>query len=94
MNESEYELITVYRGKDSATYLAKDFLEFGDNAEPLWMRQNPSDNAPFVKIELKDSDGFYQHNEITKEDIEGHKGVWNTKALQKPPTPNSIERTK
>jgi hypothetical protein len=79
----KYELITVYRGKDSATYLSKDFVELGDSAKPIWVRQYPGDKKPFVKINLKDSDGFYQHNKMTKKEIENYKGAWDVMELQK-----------
>lgn len=79
------ELVTVYRGKDSATYALADFIELGDEATPLWVRQHPGDNQPFKKMQLKDIDGFRKHKQITKEDIEQGSDVvqWDVKAMRK-----------
>lgn len=60
----EYEVITLFRGRDSATYLLSEFEKYGENAEPLFVRQNPSENAPFKKIYLKDTDGFMKHKDL------------------------------
>jgi murein L,D-transpeptidase YcbB/YkuD len=61
MMKDEYELVTIYRGKDSSTYLADEFAELGENATPISIRQNPSENAPFHKIKLQDTDAIYFH---------------------------------
>lgn len=59
----ELELITLYRGKDMATYIYDDFVKFGENAEPIRIRQNPSVNTPFIKIRLEDTDAIRIYKE-------------------------------
>lgn len=82
MTETSYELVTVYRGRDSATYLASDFYKFGDEAKPLFIRQYPGDNKPYHKIELKDTDAIQLYNKVNYS--EHHPtGQWNTTALRK-----------
>ena len=58
------EMVTVYRGKDQATYLAEDFEKHGENATPYSVIQNPSDKTPWIEMNLKDIDGFYKHTEL------------------------------
>ena len=70
----EVEVITLFRGKDSATYLASEFEKYGENAEPLAVRQNPSENAPFVRMKLRDTDAVMKHKQLmlatpTKENL-------------------------
>jgi len=77
-----FELITVWRGRDSATYLCKDFVELGDKATPIRVSQYPGINQPFNKIELKDVDGFYGHNAIKGRDIKQESGTWDMGILK------------
>ena len=58
------EMVTIYRGKDSVTYLASEFEELGEKATPYRINQNPSDSAPFVKIKLEDADAMMMHQEL------------------------------
>lgn len=58
MNDKGIEVVTVYRGKDSATYLLSEFQELGDKATPIAVRQYPGDRKPYRKIELKDTDAI------------------------------------
>lgn len=83
MKINEYELVTVYRGKNSATYLLEDFKKHGDDAKPLWVKQYPGDRQPFNKIKLEEADGMYMHNRLTKDDIKKFDGKWDVKALRK-----------
>lgn len=82
MNKEEYEVITVYRGRDSVTYEAEDYYKNGDNATPLAINQWPGDKQPFVKIKSIDSDGigFYKVPEFDDADKSGE---WDKKALRK-----------
>lgn len=70
----EVEVITLFRGKDSVTYLASEFEKYGEDAEPLAVRQNPSENTPFVKMKLQDTDAVMKHKQLmpatpTKENL-------------------------
>lgn len=81
------EVITVYRGKDSATYLASDVEKYGiDNADPIKVNQYPGENVSFVKIKTWDIDGWYKHGEPTKQGmqklIEEDKGGWDKATLE------------
>lgn len=79
---NKVELVTVYRGNDSATYLLKEFVEFGDNATPLRIRQNPTENSPYKKMKLIDADGirkFYEEPIEQGNDL----GKWDVKVLRK-----------
>ena len=59
------EVVTVYRGKDMATYLASDIEKHGiENSEPIRVSQYPGDDKPFRKIYIDESDGWYEHTEV------------------------------
>ena len=74
------KFLTIYKGKSSITYLASDFEKFGDNAIPYSIRQNPSENAPFHKFELKDTEAI----ELSIEpQISETTSGWNIDALRK-----------
>lgn len=77
------ELVTVYRGGDSATYLLSDFEKYGDDATPLWVEQWRGENAPFKKMELKDSDAvrFFTDKPISQDQV-SDVAKWEVKALK------------
>lgn len=81
------EVITLYRGKDSATYLASDWEKYGTDAEPIRVTQEPGKNEPFHKMEYKDVDTFYRRSEPTQEGVkqlvEQQPNGWGKEALQK-----------
>lgn len=84
MGANRYDFVTIYRGRDSVTYLMSDWLKDGDNATPYQIRQNPSDREPFVKMSMEEADGFYQHNAFTKEELEiNNSDKWDKKQLKK-----------
>jgi len=78
-----FELITIWRGRDSATYLSKDFIELGEKAVPIWVRQYPGVNAPFRKIRIQDTECFYLYNPVTKKDMKQKNSVWDVDSLRK-----------
>jgi hypothetical protein len=83
------DLVTVWRGRDSATYLLSDWEKLGDKAEPLYVEQSPTKNGPFHKIDMTDVDGFYKHTALTKEEIlTDSSGKWDIAALKKLTSPN------
>jgi len=80
MSNESVEFVTIYRGKDSVTYLAKEFEELGENATPYSVRQNPSDKAFFAKIHLRDADAIRTHTEPSLKELKKlmkeNKGEW------------------
>lgn len=60
------EMLTIFDNKgNEITYIASEFEELGENATPYRIRQNPSENVPFVKFKLSESSGFRKHEELT-----------------------------
>ncbi len=83
MNDDNYEIVTVYRGKDSATYLASEFMELGDKATPIAVHQNPMSAEPWHEMKLEDVDSieFYkpgsqeQGTDLPRWDLKALKGL-------------------
>lgn len=75
----KYEIVTLYRGRDSATYLMSDWVEKGENAEPIKINQYPANKQPYVKMELKDVDAIYMQSTENGAST----GKWDVKALKR-----------
>jgi len=82
VSKDGFDVITVWGGRDSATYLAEDFMKDGDKAKPLWVNQYPGVNTPFHELKMEDIDGLIKHTLVTKEDLETDRGHWDLKALK------------
>lgn len=80
---NQYEVLTVYKGRNSITYLLSDWEKHGEDAEPLYVRQHPLENAPFVKFNLADADtvGFYKNPDAKPEGND--MGKWDLDALKR-----------
>lgn len=63
LSDGSYELITVYVGKNSATYLVSEYMKHGDEATPIRVDIHPSEKGPVQKLKLEDSDGLRLHND-------------------------------
>lgn len=50
IENEQYELLTIFKGKNEVTYLLSDWEKYGDNATPIRLRQNTSNQAPVVKF--------------------------------------------
>jgi len=79
----DVEIVTLFRGKDQATYLLDDFVKHGENATPIRVIQNPSDATPWVEMKLQDVDAFYKGTEnYDFLETESTDSKWNLAALK------------
>lgn len=76
----KYKFLTIYKGRNSITYLAKEFEEKGENATPYSIKQNPSENVPFHKFTLAESDAIQRWD--GPETQTANNGSWNKKILK------------
>lgn len=92
MSKAGIEIVTVYRGKDSATYLLSEFQELGHEATPIVVRQYPGENKPYHKIKLEDTDAIAI--KTVNQDQGNDMAKWDLKALQRLLEPPEAEQGK
>ena len=64
--EERIELITLYKGRDEATYLLSEWEKYGENATPIRQRLHPSTtDSPFAKFKLGEVNAIMKHTEHT-----------------------------
>lgn len=63
---SGVEIITVWRGKDMATYIGSEYRELGDKAKPIRIVQDPRKNEPWTEIKTEDVDTIEFYSPETK----------------------------
>ena len=84
MSDNEtYDFVTIYKGKNSITYLAKEFEELGEQATPYSIRQNPSDKAPFVKFTLAEAEAMALIKSPETTPQGNGLGAWGLEALKR-----------
>lgn len=61
--DEAYEVVTVYVGKNSRTYLAKEFMELGKEAIPIFENIHPSEKGPVAAFKPINADGYRFYND-------------------------------